>query len=314
MVRPPLALLLLCGALIVPAHAAESFEIAPLVYLHVSIKDKNRIFVRDLQKEEVTVTVDGVPQKIEHVFAERVPTVYAVLIDIGPAMSTAMRNTLYPTLLEYVQSFLLNVLDHRRDEEGYTLATYYRDTRWIMEPTSDEATITDTIVKLRAGETSLIRPLNEDGSVAGKAIEEAVLKLRRRGEMRKAILLFGHTIDQDSLERLPRLKQLIADNNIDLYVVTFASKVSGTGFSLPAQQTPFFYRSLALATGGELYEYAGYADRLHRQVGDYVARLHTLWTVAFRLTGLEPAERPRKVEVRIRRPTSRLEYKKEIVY
>lgn len=294
-------------ALLVPS-ATE-----PLVYLHLSIKDKNRIFVRDLKVDEIQITVDGVPQEIEHMFVDQVPTLYAILVDTGPPMAPPMRHPLYPTLLERVQHFVMEVLDRHRETDSYLLGTYYHKVKWLVEPTSDVVTLERAVRAIEPGEERMIPGLRE-GSNAGDAMEETIRRMRRRGESRRVILLFGHTVDQKSIEQVPRLKDLLADNAIDLYVVSLAPKVSGAGFSFELRQTPFFYQSLVARTGGELYDYGFYEDRLHRQVGDYVARLHTLWTVAFRLRGLEPAERPRKVEVTIRRPTSQIEYKKEIVY
>jgi hypothetical protein len=147
----------------------------------------------------------------------------------------------------------------------------------------------------------------------GRMLGRGVDFLRNRREKRKVLVLFTTTIDRDSVTNLREYQDMFRFSDVDLYVVSFASRSAfGPAYSGVEKVNRSSFLSLVGETGGSFYlsgEYT-YVDEF---LDDLTSRLVNSYTIGFYVyPGQE--RRRHSVDIKIDRKKCRLKYRKKLIF
>ena len=197
------------------------------VLLETGVYDKEGRFITDLSEKNFTLQEDNVPQPIQLVSQEQLPTTFALLIDSSQSMARRY---------DFVQLAASEIVRFMRPKDRVIVAPFGRGLKPVTGPTGDPRTVAEAIAAARAE--------------GGTAIYDSVVELsgRLKGlEGRRAIVLITDGWDENS--RLTLADALKAAQSADATVYVLA--IGGVaGVSLRGEDA---LRELALQTAGRAF-------------------------------------------------------------
>ncbi len=283
------------------------------VFVSFSAKDGNRIFVRDLKREEVTVLVDDQPVELRFFSYQDVRTAIAFVIENSPRTAFYRKslpqfgriNTLDRIRYRLIDDFLEPLAQNAQ----LLIADFHQDLEIRQDFTDDLYALRSALDRLEPN----LGILDRDRIPVGRMLARSVSLLQERPERRKALVFFTTTIDTDSVNDLEEYREMLRFADVDVFVVSFAVRqASGQGYSHAERVNRFYFSRLTEETSGQLY-LSGEFVYLDELMDDLRARLTHTYTVGFYV---EP-KRHRDVhslEVRLSRPKCEVRHRKTIYY
>ncbi len=210
----------------------KPFEIAEVsdvrsVLLETGVYDKEGRFITDLGEQNFTLKEDGVPQPIQLVSQEQLPTTFALLIDSSQSMARRY---------DFVQLAASEIVRFMRPKDRVIVAPFGRALRPVTGPTADARTVADAIA---AGHAE-----------GGTAIYDSLVELsgRLKGlDGRRAIVLITDGWDENSRLTLQDALKAAKSAEATVYVLAIGGVA---GVSLRGEDA---LRELALQTGGRAF-------------------------------------------------------------
>jgi Ca-activated chloride channel homolog len=197
------------------------------VLVETTVKDKTGRFVGGLAERHFNVFEDGVPQKLDLVQTEEVPTTFALLVDSSQSMSYRM---------DFVRDAARRLSDFLRPKDKVIVVPFSKTLGPLTGPTDDKATIIGAIDAMR--------------SAGGTAIYDALIATAKRMdglEGRHAIVLLTDGYDENS--KHTRADALAAVRKADATI--YSVGIGGTaGISLEGRD---MLKVIATESGGQAY-------------------------------------------------------------
>jgi VWFA-related protein len=291
----------LLGAAAVFVLVAALGAAAPVpVYVTASFTDRNGFFIENLSRDEVRLLEDGSPRDLQLIARDDIPVVYGVVFDraILPEAFELDRQRARPGIASG-RDIAYELIDKVLGRQAVWVGVYDRDLRITLEPTTDGFRVKDAIHQL-AG----TRQPSE--SFLYGALVAAVQKMSSRSEKRRVLLLFLDAVDSESAGKAKALKNLLAGSNVELFVVSFASRLASGQGKVQFALTQGMLRELANATCGEAFFASDYRDHLDDISRRMLNQIRTLYTFGF----LSPSttQKPSRLEIQCTRSGSKVRH------
>ena len=283
------------------------------IYLTFSARDQNRIYFRDLNKEEVALYLDDQPVEIRYFGYRKVPTAFAFIIENSPRtapFARSMPQLGQNNIVDYVIYGLMDGVFPPLVEMGpVLLAEFYKEFSIVQNFTDDDYLLDDALVRMQPNWTGL----DKENIPVARMLGRGVDLLKGRNERRKILVLFTAVIDRESYKNLEEYRQLLRYENIEVYVVSFARRfATGVGNTFEQRMNTYYFRNLVKETSGHFYisEELAYIDDVFV---DLKSRLANSYTLGFYVeSGDEPTEH--KVEIKILRGKSDISHRPILIY
>lgn len=209
-----------------PWEVSEETEVAG-VLLETSVFDERGRAISELPADAFSVSEDDVPQTIDLVTREQVPTDLVLLVDNSQSMSARM---------DLVRRAVDRLVGHLRPKDRAIVAPFNVKIGTITGPTNDKPTISQAIGAMRAGGgTALLDTLKEAAS------------LLRGTEGRRALVLITDGFDENSETTFESAVEAIERVGVTVYAIGIGGVA---GISLKGQDT---LRKIAGVSGGRAY-------------------------------------------------------------
>jgi hypothetical protein len=277
-------------------------EVAPItpVYVTASLTDKNGLFIEDLKQEEITIRESGRERKIEFMAKDEIPTIYGIVFDRALLPEFLENNRSGPAAgATSAKEMGYELIDKYLGRQSIWIGVYDRELEVALEPSTDGFTAKDTIQQIRGAH----RP--KESFLYG-AILSAVTKMNLRHENRRVLLIFWGALDSESAGKISPLKNLLSSSNIEIFLVSFASKLGAASSALHPQMSQVGLRELAQVTAGEAYFTADHRDHLEELTRRIYNAIRTLYTFGFQAES--SAEKPGALMVKCSRPGSKIRH------
>ena len=283
------------------------------IYLTFSARDQNRIYFRDLKKEEVALYLDDQPVEIRYFGYRKVPTAFAFIIENSPRtaqFARSMPQLGQDNIVDYVIYGLMEGVFPPLVEMGpVLLAEFYKEFSIVQSFTNDDYMLEDALIRMQPNWTGL----DKENIPVARMLGRGVDLLKDRNEQRKILVLFTAVIDRESYKNFEEYRQLLRYEDIEVYVVSFARRfATGVGDTFEQQMNTYYFRNLVKETSGHFYisEELAYIDDVFV---DLKSRLANSYTLGFYVeSGDEPTEH--KVEIKILRGKSDITHRPILIY
>ena len=217
--------------------SAPNPEPRRMVILNVRVTDSTNHAVVDVNQDAFSVTEDGVAQKITFFSKAIIPLSYGLLIDNSASLRTQL-NAVIQTGAKIVDS-------NKQDDETFIVRFISRDKiETVQEVTSDKRLLIGALANLyvEGGQTAIIDALYLSVEKLAKRMTES--KLRRQ-----ALILITDGEERSSFYKQAQLFELLAKNDIQIYVVGFANELTGKTKTRAVE----LLTRLATDTGGRVF-------------------------------------------------------------
>ncbi len=234
--------------------------------------------IQDLGKDEVQITEDDKPRKIEFMARDEVPTVYGLLFDYSMLPENPENDyrgaRLVVSSATAARSLAHELIDKHLGRQTIWVGGYKKELSIVQDFTTDGFSAKSAIQGMHSGKDT-VEPFLYSALVA------AVMKMNTRSEKRRVIILFLDALDSDTAGKIKPLKSLLSSSNVELFIVCFVGKLgSGHGGLAPAISRSSL-RSLGEATCGEALFATDYGDHLEDLARRLYNELSTLYTFGF---------------------------------
>lgn len=218
-----------------------------MVILNVRVTDGLSRAVVDVDQSAFSVTEDGVVQKITFFSNAVVPLSYGLLVDSSASMRSQL-NTV-------VQAGAKIVISNKPDDETFIVKFISTDKiETVQDVTSNKQLLIDALANLyvEGGQTALIDALHVSVEKLAKSKTENRLR-------RQALILITDGEDRKSYYKQAQLFELLANNDIQIYVVGLTKDLTG-GVKTRAVE---LLTRLATETGGRVFFPQSLGDLAH---------------------------------------------------
>ena len=279
-------LLVLCvGAVTFYGQSGSQPADPSLIKLKLIVVGRDNHSLDDVQKEDLQLTEDGIPQTISYFAKEETPAKYGIVIDTSGSL-----RTLFPA----VQATAKTIIEANRSGDATFITRFISSDKiqTAQEITSDKAALTKTIdgLTVQGGQTALI-----DGLYLAA---EYGTKHRVVGERIKLVLISDGE-DRASYYNQAQLLKLLADNEVQVFAIGLVGDLeAGDALIRPGPRTKAqkFLTDLAKETGGRAFLLKTGKD-LPKTVTEIVHDLRVQYVIGYQPT--EPNKAKRKVEVKV---------------
>jgi hypothetical protein len=254
------------------------------IFVSASFSDRNGLYIEDPKLDEVELLENNQLRDIELLARDELPTAFAILFDTSMFTGTMeVGSAAYGPAAAAEIAFAL--IDKYRGRNLVMIAGYEREIHIALDFTEVGFAAKEAIRKIQGS----------------KRRQESFLYSARR-ERRRVIVAFLDTLDSGTAAKLGNLKNLMAESNVELFIVSVASRDTSASLGLPPILSRSALRDLCSATAGDVYFSADYGDHIEdlgRRLSSHIQTLHTL--------GFEsesPEDNPAKLLIRCLRPGS----------
>jgi VWFA-related protein len=209
-----------------PYEVTEASEVNS-VLLEAGVYDKKGQFVGGLKAADFALKEDGVPQTLDLVDHERVPAIFALLIDSSQSMSRRF---------DFVKDAAGRLTQYLRPKDRVLVAPFSKHLEAITGPTADRRTVVEAI--------DAIRPSG------GTSILDSLVELCQRlpvSEDRRAVILISDGYDENSVSNIDQALAAAKSARVTVYVIGIGGVA---GISLRGERA---LRRLASETGGRVF-------------------------------------------------------------
>ena len=235
--------------------------------------DRSNQSVDDLQKEEVHVFENNLPQNISSFSKADKAADYGIAIDTSGSV-----RPIFPTLLAAVGVFLEN---HKPDDQCFIERFISSDKiETVQEFTSDKATLLKPLSSLYIGDGQ---------SAVIDAIYVAVQHIAQRPSSphrRRALILFTDGEDRASYYSRDQLLQLLRSTDVQVFVIGLVDELDaerGLFGQSPRQRSIDFLNTISRETGGRVF-FPGKEKQLSEALGEIFHDLHTQYEISYQST------------------------------
>ena len=283
------------------------------IYLTFSARDQNRIYFRDLKKEEIALYLDEQQVEIRYFGYRKVSTAFAFIIENSPRTAQYARSMPQMgqnNIVDYVIYGLMDGVFPPLVEMGpVMLAEFYKEFSIVQNFTTDDYLLDDVLVRMQPNWSGM----DKENIPVARMLGRGVDLLKDRNERRKILVLFTAVVDRESYKNLEEYRQLLRHENIEVYVVSFARRfATSVGNTFEQQMNTYYFRNLVKETSGYFYisEELAYIDDIWL---DLKSRLTNSYTLGFYVeAGDEPTEH--EVEIKILRGKSDITHRPILIY
>jgi hypothetical protein len=282
--------------------SALAFAGEQQVYVTASFLDKRSLYVEDLNPDEVQILENGNPRKIELWARDEIPVIYGLLFDRSLLVDDPLKNRrnlpggISSAFLAQDMAFAL--IDKHLRQQAMWVASYDQLFHLELASTTDGFRAKEVISQLRTSR-------KPDRVFAYAGLYSAVMKMNQCHEKRRVIILFLDTLDLESASKVTQLKNLLSISNVELIIMSFASKLySSTG--MPPTASHGALAELAQATAGDAYFSADSGGHLEDVARRIYNQIRTFYTFGFESDAPSDAKTP--LLIRCNRPGSRAKY------
>ncbi len=295
-----LVLILSC----VTNRAVSAWDIASKtpVYVTASLTDRNNLFIEDLAQDEIVIQENGRDRKIEFMAKDEIPTVYGILFERGmlPEFPEEDRSGLLRgRSAASAKDIAYELIDKFLGRQSIWVGVYDHELEVLLEPSPDGFRAKEVIQQIRGTR----RP--KESFLYG-ALLSAVTKMNERHENRRALLVFLEILDSETSGKIKPLKNLLSSSNVELFVVSFASKLGSSRSVLPPPMSEAALKELASFTAGEAFFTSAYREHLDGLTRRVYNQIRTLYTFGFQAESTP--ERPGTLVIRCARPGSKVRH------
>ncbi len=212
---------------VLPAFEVNDKTEVTSILLETGVYDKTGRFINNLEPAVFGVRENGVPQKIDLVARETIPTNLVLLVDNSQSMSRRM---------DFVRLATERLAGALRRRDQVIVAPFNAHVGTITGPTNDAATIAHAISEMKsAGGTAFL-----DGLVESTTLLQGL-------EGRRAVILITDGYDENSSATIDAVVQRAEAAQVTVYVVGVGGVA---GISLKGEQ---MLRKIADQTGGRIF-------------------------------------------------------------
>jgi hypothetical protein len=247
------------------------------VFVTASFQDRNGLFVENLTSSEVQVSEDGQSRSIELFARDELPAVFGIIIQravISEQWAQQWRPGMAPgPALSSPRDLAYELVDKYLGRHATWVGAYDSDFRVALEPGADGFAVKDAIQRLQ----EVRRP----ESFLHSALFSAVQKMAERSERRRVLIVFLDFIDAKTAGKLQPVRNLLSASNVELFSVSFATRLSSgpDGMSAPVNQSAL--RDLARFTSGDAFFAADYRDHLDDISRRILEQIRTFYTIGY---------------------------------
>lgn len=273
------------------------------VYVTASFADKRGLFIEDLSPEEVQVFENDQPRKIEFMARDEVPTVYGLIFDLSMLPEKPEDNYRGATLVisgaSAARSIAYELIDKHLNRQTIWVGGYEKELRMAQDFTIDgfsaKAAINQMHGKRGPAETFLY-----------SALFSGVMKMNARTEKRRVIIVFIDVLDSDTAAKLKPLKNVLSASNVELFVVSFASRMGSGRGGLHPSLSQSSLRELVQVTSGEAFFATDFKDHFEDITHRMYNMIRTFYTFGFEAEA--SADKPFRLEISCTRPGSKVKH------
>lgn len=244
-----------------------------LVNMSVRVVDRFNRPIANLQKSDFKIYEDNVLQQIEYFSQEEVPTNYSMVIDTSGSMRSQIEKV--------IEAGKILVKSNRpEDETSIIRFSGKQDLEIVQEFTSSKEDLDYTLenMYIGAGQTVLIDALYLSAERVNE-YEKTVNDDRKR----RALILVSDGEDRSSFYTEKQLFQLLAETNVQIYVVGFVKELDDKGnFIQKSEQSKArsFLQKLADQTGGKAY-FPENVSQLNTIAQDISSEMRTQYSIGY---------------------------------
>jgi len=285
--------------LIFPPHGLA--EQAP-VYVTASFTDRNGLFIEDLSREEVQVLEDGQPRKLEFMAKDELPTVYGLLFSraLFPETGDEIRRGGFNiSSATTARDMAYELIDKHLRRHTLWVGIYEKDFQIALEPTTDGFAAKNSIQQLRGRG-------NPEDAFLYSGLFSSVSRMNGRHEKRRVLIVFLDLLDAETLGKLKALRNMITSSNVELFLVSFASRLAGSRAGMQPSLSRGALKELGQTTAGDAFFTVDSGDHPEDLVRRLFNQIRTLYTFGF--TSNASPERPAKLTITCSRPGSKAKY------
>jgi Ca-activated chloride channel family protein len=217
----------LSDKIVLPAYEVAERTQVTGVLLETSVYDRSGRFAAAFDTKTFKVFENKVPQKIDVVTQEKVPSDLVLLVDNSTSMSRRM---------EFVRTATERLAEGMRGKDRVIVAPFTAHIGTITGPTNDPQTVTQAIGSMRSGGTTALLD----------SLLEAT-QLLKGSEGRRAIVVITDGYDEKSTASVDQVVHEIEESQITVYSVAIGGVA---GISLRGED---LLRRFADVSGGRVF-------------------------------------------------------------
>jgi hypothetical protein len=288
----------ICGTSRFTAPASASTEKKP-VFVTASFLDRNDLFIENLQQNEIEIFENDQPRTIEFMARDELPAVYgiifehAMLPDVSEREVSGLQSRSNATS---ARDIAYELIDKFLAHQTLWVGAYDRELEVVFDAAPDGFGAKNALGQLRGGRA-------QTPSFLFPALFSAVGKMSQRHEKRRVIILFLESVDSETAGRMKQLKNLLASSNVELFAISFVSRLGVPG-SMPSVLSTTLLRELTQATAGQAFFSIDYRDHPEDIVRRLLSHLRTFYTFGFHSES--ESANPGKLTIKCSRPSTRI--------
>ena len=267
-------ILFLCLA--VPASVAQKTP----VFITASFQDRNGIFIENLTASEVQVVEDGQAREIELMAKDEIPTVYGIIFQRGMVSLQWERRRSTGIVsrgdagLDSARDLAYEIVDKYLGRHPTWVGVYDSELEVALEPTADGFRVKDAIQRLQDARMP--------ESFLYSALFSAVQKMAERSERRRVLIVLLEFVDSKTAGKLQPLKNLLSSSNVELFTISFATRLGSGPDGLSAAFSQSALGDLSHTTSGGAFFAADYRDHLDDISRRILNQIRTFYTFGFK--------------------------------
>lgn len=245
-----------------------------LVNMSVRVVDRFNRPIANLKETEFKIYEDNVLQQIEFFSQSEVPTNYSMVIDTSGSMRSQIEKV--------IEAGKILVKSNRPgDETSIIRFSGKQDLEVVQEFTNSKDDLDYTLENLYigSGQTVLIDALY----LSAQRVNEYEKTVDDPERKRRALILVSDGEDRSSFYTDKQLFQLLAETNVQIYVVGFVKELDDKGsFIQKSEQSKAktFLQKLATETGGKAY-FPDNVSELNGIAQDISSELRTQYSIGY---------------------------------
>ena len=270
-----------------PTPSSQPPPATRTVNLSAIFVDRGNQSLDDIQKDEIRLFENDVPQAIASFSKKEKPVDYGIAIDTSGSL-----RSIFPLLLAAVRVFLEN---HKPDDQCFIERFVSSDKiENVQEFTSDKAALLKWVSTLyiEGGQSAVIDALY----VAVQHISKRPLSADRR----RALVVFTDGEDRASYYSKDQLMQLLRTTEVPLFIVGLVSDLdSQTTFTRPSaqQKARDLLKAIAHESGGRIF-FPSNKKELSEALGEIFHDIHIQYEISYQSTDASPNNfHPLRLEV-----------------
>jgi hypothetical protein len=125
-------------------------------------------------------------------------------------------------------------------------------------------------------------------------------------EKRRVLILILNTLDPQSAGKLKPMKNLLSGSNVELFIVSFASRMGSSRYQLTPFMSQAALKELANVTAGTSFFASNFGNHPEDLTRRIINHMRTLYTFGFESTSTD--ESPAKLEIQCSREDSKIRF------